>query len=264
MTEQQAPNNKGGVKRARGVFPRLQLSKTLELPEKIFEIGMGEPVRRLTVMDRLGKSPDGGASRSLIIASNTGYGLTTGSYNSDFLNLTDNGQRIVSAKTESEKYIAIYDVLFSNELFSGLVSHFKDRGIPDNEVVVDYLVQNYSLSRKDAEAFWIIAKDNLLEFNLVQQFSGKSLIISQDAALELMKQPKKISTEPQGQTISELHDKLPLSHPEDKREKPTHAEPIVPQFTFNIQIVLPENSSLETYDNIFKSIATHLLHRDNG
>lgn len=36
---------------------------------------------------------------------------------------------------------------------------------------------------------------------------------------------------------------------------------IIPQFHFNIQIVLPENATQDTYDNIFKSIATHLLNR---
>ncbi len=36
---------------------------------------------------------------------------------------------------------------------------------------------------------------------------------------------------------------------------------IVPQFHFNIQIVLPENATQDTYDNIFRSIATHLLNR---
>ncbi|MCB8945511.1 MAG: DUF5343 domain-containing protein [Ardenticatenaceae bacterium] len=36
---------------------------------------------------------------------------------------------------------------------------------------------------------------------------------------------------------------------------------IEPQFTFNIQVVLPENASMETYNNIFRSIAVHLLGR---
>lgn len=37
---------------------------------------------------------------------------------------------------------------------------------------------------------------------------------------------------------------------------------VEPQIAFNIQVALPENASPETYDNIFKSIATHLLGRD--
>jgi hypothetical protein len=42
------------------------------------------------------------------------------------------------------------------------------------------------------------------------------------------------------------------------------ADKIKPQITFNIQVVLPENATSETYDNIFKSIATHLLGRDEA
>ncbi len=34
---------------------------------------------------------------------------------------------------------------------------------------------------------------------------------------------------------------------------------IIPHITFNIQVVLPENASTETYNNIFKSIADNLL-----
>ncbi len=45
-------------------------------------------------------------------------------------------------------------------------------------------------------------------------------------------------------------------------EKPSVRRRIEPQITFNIQVVLPENASVETYDNIFKSIATHLLRQD--
>lgn len=264
MSEQkESKNNKAGGKRARGVFPRLQLSRTLELPEKIYEIGKGEAVRRLTVLDRLGKSPDSSTSRILIIASNSGYGLTTGNYASDFLSLTENGLRITTATTESEKFKAIYDVLFSNELLSGLVVRFKDRGIPDNEVIVDFLVQTYGLSATDAAAFWEIAKDNLVEFNLVQQFSGKSLIVTPGVALESLGRTTNETSELKKSIVPETNLESPTNGVTKKDKKPTHTEQIMPQFTFNIQIVLPENSSPETYDNIFKSIATHLLHRDN-
>jgi len=44
-------------------------------------------------------------------------------------------------------------------------------------------------------------------------------------------------------------------------KKPFGSSEIVPQFHFNIQIVLPENASQDTYENIFKSIATYLLNR---
>lgn len=46
---------------------------------------------------------------------------------------------------------------------------------------------------------------------------------------------------------------LPSQTGSSTQKRPT------PHISFNIQVVLPENASPETYDNIFKSIATHLL-----
>jgi len=49
--------------------------------------------------------------------------------------------------------------------------------------------------------------------------------------------------------------------PVSKGAFPTNLERITPQIHFNIQVVLPENALPETYDAIFKSIATYLLGR---
>lgn len=49
----------------------------------------------------------------------------------------------------------------------------------------------------------------------------------------------------------------PVSHPLAKTKK------VTPEITFNIQVVLPENASAETYDDIFSSIARHLLSQDD-
>src|SRR5258706_484321 len=90
-------SGKNKEKRAKGAFPRLALSKVLELPEMIYELGEGTPVRRLTVFDRLGKSSESSTSRELIIASGGGYGLTTGGYTADFLNVTERAREIVAS-----------------------------------------------------------------------------------------------------------------------------------------------------------------------
>ena len=36
---------------------------------------------------------------------------------------------------------------------------------------------------------------------------------------------------------------------------------VQPQIAFNIQVVLPDNASAQQYDDIFRSIAVHLLGR---
>lgn len=81
--------------RAQRPFPACSFEEALEFAKSVSEFASGQPVRRLSFFDHLGKSPESGASRQLI--TNAGkYGLTTGSYKADQLELTPIGQIAVS------------------------------------------------------------------------------------------------------------------------------------------------------------------------
>src|SRR5271166_1634265 len=62
-------------KRTQRAFPASSFEEAIEFARGLFVVGSGQPVRRLTLFDHLGKSPDSGASRMLITNSNR-YGLT--------------------------------------------------------------------------------------------------------------------------------------------------------------------------------------------
>jgi len=255
-------------KKAVGVFPRLSFSKTMELVEAIYQLGEGEPVRRRTVFDKLGKSSESGPSRTLIIAANSGYGLTTGSYKAEYLGITDRGMQTVSYKNSVSKFEAVYDALFSNEIFSAMVSRFNDRGIPIDEIAIEYLKSNHELPREDAQACWAVFKDNLTEQNLTQELSGKRVIVSRDAALETLgKSTVKKGVQPGDETPPHDNTTEASESPDSKvgaRKFTGRTDTITPQIHFNIQVVIPENASPETYEYIFKSIATHLLGRSEA
>src|SRR5438876_12023087 len=106
-----------------GVFPRLSLSKVMELPKVIYEQGQGEPVRRLTAFDKLGKAPESGPSRALVTNSST-YGLTKGGYSAEYLEVTERGKHIVAPSNEIQAHEAIMDALFSNPIFTAFVLRF--------------------------------------------------------------------------------------------------------------------------------------------
>ena len=67
----------------------------MELTTAIYEVGSGQPVRRITLFDSLGRSPDSGPSRQWI-TNGAKYGLTTGSYAAEFLGLTPEGLQAVA------------------------------------------------------------------------------------------------------------------------------------------------------------------------
>src|ERR1700719_430815 len=65
-------------KRVSRNFPASSFEEALDFAKAIFRIGSGNPVRRLTLFNELGKSPESSASRQII--TNAGkYGLITGS-----------------------------------------------------------------------------------------------------------------------------------------------------------------------------------------
>ncbi len=268
MTIPSADTEQKKEKRAVGVFPHLSLSKTLELVNKIYELGEGEPVRRLTVFHKLGKSPDSGASRVLAVANNSGYGLTNGSYAAEYLSLTDRGRQIASAQDPVSKYEGIYEALFSNEIFSAFVNRFNNKGVPIDEIAIEYLKTNHKLPQDDAEACWAVFKENLSDQNLIQEFSGKRIIVSRDAALEILgKSPEKKSDKTGKDGAADtgsMEGSVKQNNTVNDQKSSGQVNTIVPQVHFNIQVMIPENASPETYDLIFKSIATHLLNRDNG
>lgn len=245
-------------KAAQGIFPRLPLSKALELALKIFELGEGEPVRRLTVFDRMNRSPENGSSRTLITVSNSGYGLTTGGYSAEFLGLTERGRKIVTAQNVYSKHSAVYDALFENEVFSDFLNQFQQRGIPRDETAIDHLTQKHSLSPHDARICWSVIKENAQDYPLTKELSGKTVLISRAMALETL-------TDQFSENLNDADSgaEAPLDQPEfekgGSKGKMTRNQP---QIHFNIQVHLPENSSPDTYEAIFKSISTYLLGRD--
>jgi hypothetical protein len=57
------------------LFPASSFEEALTIPNAIQKHASGDKVRRLTLFDQMGKSPDSGASRQLIVNS-IKYGLT--------------------------------------------------------------------------------------------------------------------------------------------------------------------------------------------
>lgn len=262
LTKQEAEK-----KRAKGLFPRMALSKALELTEAIYRLGHGEEVRRRSVFNELKKSPDSGAARALIAASNSGYDLTTGSQTSEYLGLSENGALYVKGKNEEERYSAIYKILYSNEIFADFLQHFNDRPLPVDEVAIDYLRKTHGISEDDAKDCWSVIRSNVFDYGLVQELSGKNIMISLDTALSNISKKNK-TTDPK---VSSTQDKDPEQTKQEEEAISRKANPrnqealeIIPQITFNIQVVLPENASPDVYDSIFKSIASNLLKRGNS
>lgn len=192
-TEKTSNHHVNEPKAKRGLFPRLPLSQVLELPKAIYEVGQGEMVRRLKVFDYLGKSAGSGSSRALVTISGM-YGLTKGSYQADYLELTETGKKLIMLPLRSKgSYQLIYDVLFGNEIFTQFINYWKEKPMPADDLASDWLSRTYKISSNEALTYWEVIKANILDWNLKEELSGKPVIVSREIALQSIKDDTQIN-----------------------------------------------------------------------
>ncbi|MBK8162159.1 MAG: hypothetical protein IPK65_03080 [Gammaproteobacteria bacterium] len=139
-------------KRARRttLFPAASFEEALTLANAIQKHAAGQKVRRLTLFDQIGKSPDSSSSRMLIVNSNK-YGLTKGSYTAEHLELTADGKVVTGSEIAPRDKLkarfqlaidkippfkALYDSLKGNRLpaTSVLEDLAKEQNIPEDDV----------------------------------------------------------------------------------------------------------------------------------
>jgi hypothetical protein len=86
-----AASARGRKKRTPRPFPATSFKEALFLAQAIQKHGAGQRTRRLTLFEALDRSPDSGPTRKLITSS-VQYGITTGGYSAEWLDLTAAGK----------------------------------------------------------------------------------------------------------------------------------------------------------------------------
>lgn len=121
-------------------YPNASFEEALELGTAIQVHASGGPVRRLTLLEKMGKSPTSGTTRDLITNSSK-YGVTSGSFNAETLGLTELGA-IASDPTAQpgQKLAARYELAIRTVVpFRVLYDEYVGKRLPSHEVMQDVL-----------------------------------------------------------------------------------------------------------------------------
>jgi hypothetical protein len=171
-------------KRVSRNFPASSFEEALEFAKAIFKIGSGNPVRRLTLFNELGKSPESSASRQII--TNAGkYGLVSGGYQAEQLELTPDGLRAIDEegpgreRVKARLKLAIEDI----PVFQGLYERFVGNKLPARAVLVD-AAQELGISPDGVEEAVDTFIVNLKFTGLLQTLSGADRIVTVDHLLD--------------------------------------------------------------------------------
>lgn len=237
---------------AKSYHPPATLKAALAIPKTLFEQNAGNPWFRLRLAEALKLKPEARAFRQLVTASSQ-YGLTSGSYSAEKITLESRGDRIVSGDLD-----AVYEALFSVELFENFYEHFSGggtRGLPSEPASRDFLKGEFGVPNKQLDKILGTVLTNARDWHLIQEISGGERFVSRELASQTAAQADALGSfrplvappEPVG-PISE--ERKPIS---DSRVR------LAPGLQLNIEIHIGPDTSEDKIEAIFRNMRKYLL-----
>jgi hypothetical protein len=165
-------------------YPASSIADALELGKAIMFLAAGEKVRRLTLLEKMGKSTSSSGTR-MMITNSSKYGITVGSYTSEYFELTPSGAIVVNpSRPERERRKATFELGIAGiASFKVLYDHYKGKRLPDREVIKDVL-QDSGMQVPDldecVDTFIVNAKD----LGLLRTIGGAETLVPIDQVLE--------------------------------------------------------------------------------
>lgn len=184
-------------RRRQNPFPGLPIEEALEIGTAIQKYASGLKIRRLTLCNHLNCSPDSSSTRNLITNSSR-YGLTTGSYSAEWIELTDLGRSATSLEAGGvEKARALFEAgVTSVPVFNYLYEHFKGQRVPSEVVLFDHLKGYEDFTDEEIKTSVEIFLINARYVGVVATITGAERFIDIESHLEtLPRQANNISLE---------------------------------------------------------------------
>lgn len=193
MEEEQITTNgvksekvEGKKKRSRRNMPFATMcaSECVILPEGIWKYASGQKIRRITLFDQLGKSPDSGPSRSMITASSK-YGFTSGGYQAEYLELSEDGYVAFNPEESLQNRLkAKFNLIIcGNEYFKAIYEKYKGSKLPIKSVIIDYLGE-LNLDEEYREDGAELFIENAKYLGIIKILSGAERLISIEQVVE--------------------------------------------------------------------------------
>jgi hypothetical protein len=163
-------------------FPPVSFATAFPFAEAVQKHGAGQQVRRLTLFEKLERSPESSISRDWITNARK-YELTKGSYTADFIELTELGAAATSPDNQPREQLAAKFKLAIDgvPVFKALYEKNKGSRLPSPEILRDSLADVPADQRTQAVDIFL---DNAKYLGLLRTIAGAERVVSIEQALE--------------------------------------------------------------------------------
>lgn len=175
--------DKVGSRREKG-YPSDSLEQVLVLGNGIVKYAGGDKIRRLTLMQKLERSPNSSAVRVLITNSGK-YGVTTGSYHAEWIELTADGRTACDDSQPPRARALAKFRLAINSIppFKAIYEEYVNKRVPAPEVMKDFL-ESSSFYVDDPRGCLDIFVVNAKDLGLLQTIGGAETLVSIEQAID--------------------------------------------------------------------------------
>ena len=231
----------------------------MALPRKILEYGIDGKMNRLTVLDKMGKSPSSSATRTLIVTSSK-YGLTSGSYSASSLTVTKDGRVVSADHGSSERTQKMFDLAIKGFTpFNVLYEKLRGNRLPDASVLRDEL-GHAGIEEQDRERAAEIFVANVRYVELVQKVNGVDFVREIEDAMGGICSSD--SSEDDVPSASVEPDGNQEQTKTTNGTRPANGKTVrEPSLHIDVQVHIDATASAEQIDQIFASMAKHLYGR---
>lgn len=165
-------------------YPASSFQDALVLGNAVMTLAAGERVRRLTLLEKMAKSANSSSTKMMITNSGK-YGITSGSYAADFIELTEAGAIAANpAKADRDRRKAVFDLAVEGVApFKLLYDHYKGKRLPEREVIKDVL-RDSGTQVPDLDECVDTFIVNVKDLGLLRTIGGAETLITVEQLLE--------------------------------------------------------------------------------
>ncbi len=156
-------------------YPTHSFQDVLPIAETIQRVNGGQPVRTEHLADALGTS---GRSSTFIqkLNASSKYGLTTGSYSDESIQLTELGESVTAPGSEEERDDSIREAVTKPEVFGKFYRMYSGKRMPEDIYASNTLVRELGVPRELTEECLSIIRRNGLAADIVSDQSGVLMV----------------------------------------------------------------------------------------
>jgi predicted nucleotide-binding protein len=224
--------------RIKSDFPKHSFEQALRVAKAIEEANGGKPLPPLEAAQALGISP-GSSDFRVLLSSSIKYGLTSGSFNSDRINLEPLGQSIVEPRSEEEAKAAMQKAAFNPETLRAIFDYYKGKKLPEQTFFENAVSREFGVPKEHASTCVQVFTANV-------EFLGLA---------KFLKSGKWLGTEPQFETGKTNEEQSIPKQESNESDAQTEAEEDVAKRIAGVTDVLEEKiaDTIKTNHKVFIS-----------